>query len=227
MKVFVVPVGASRYQLYVELPRDAVVIDADDTSAGWFARKVQQFKQTLAEAEEERLRRERGEPTVARGIGRKIMAKIAEAVAEQRLLWSMRHQTQINLVHPDDLAASDAQAFVNGEFSRDSAKHRRWLLIDGLMAAITGPLFFFVPGPNVIAWYFTFRAVGHFLSWRGALRGLTEISWTPEASAPLSAIRAALALGQAERCARLDAIASELGLAHLTGFVERLREQAK
>lgn len=227
MKVFVVPVGASRYQLYVELPRDAVVIDADDASTGWFARKVQQFKQTLAEAEEERLRRERGEPTVARGIGRKIMAKIAEAVAEQRLLWSMRHQTQIDLVHPDDLAAPDAQAFVNGEFSRDSAKHRRWLVIDGLVAAITGPLFFFVPGPNVIAWYFTFRAVGHFLSWRGALRGLREISWTPEASAPLSAIRAALALGQAERCARLDAIASELGLAHITGFVERLREQAK
>ena len=227
MKVFVVPVGASRYQLYVELPRDAVVIDADDASTGWFARKVQQFKQTLAEAEEERLRRERGEPTVARGIGRKIMAKIAEAVAEQRLLWSMRHQTQINLVHPDDLAAPDAQAFVHGEFSRDSAKHRRWLVIDGLVAAITGPLFFFVPGPNVIAWYFTFRAVGHFLSWRGALRGLREISWTPEASAPLSAIRAALALGQAERRARLDAIASELGLAHLTGFVERLRERAK
>ena len=44
---------------------------------------------------------------------------------------------------------------------------------------------------------------------------------------PLSGVRAALALGQAERCARLDAIASELGLAHLTGFVERLREQAK
>jgi hypothetical protein len=227
MKVFVVPVGVSRHQLYVELPRDAVVIEADGASTGWFARKVRQFKQTLAEAEEERLRRERGEPTAARGIGRKIMAKIAEAVAEQRLLWSMRHQTQVDLLHPDDLAAPDAQAFVNGEFSRDSAKHRRWLVIDGLAAAITGPLFFFVPGPNIIAWYFTFRAVGHFLSWRGALRGLTEITWTPEASAPLSAIRAALALGQAERCARLDVIASELGLAHLTGFVERLREQAK
>jgi hypothetical protein len=227
MKVFVVPVGASRYQLYVELPRDEAVIDPDGTSTGWFARKVQQFKRTLAEAEEERLRRERGEPTVARGIGRKIMAKIAEAVAEQRLLWSLRHQTRVDLLHPDDLAAADAQAFVKEEFSRDSAKHRRWMLIDGLLTAITGPLFFFVPGPNIVSWYFTFRTAGHFLSWRGALRGLRDISWTPEASAPLSAIRAALALGQAERCARLDAIASELGLAHLTGFVERLREQAK
>jgi hypothetical protein len=227
MKVFIVPVGVSRYQLYVELPRDEVVIDADGTSTGWFARKVKQFKQTLAEAEEERLRRERGEPTVARGIGRKIMARIAEAVAEQRLLWSMRHQTRVDLLHPVDVSAQDAQAFVNGEFSRDVAKHRRWMVIDGTVAAITGPLFFFVPGPNVVSWYFTFRTVGHFLSWRGALRGLTQISWTPQASAPLAAVRAALALSQAERCARLDAISSELGLAHLTGFVERLREREK
>jgi len=88
-------------------------------------------------------------------------------------------------------------------------------------------LFFFVPGPNVVSWYFTFRTVGHFLSWRGALRGLNHITWTPEASAPLAGIQAALTLGSAERCARLDAIAGELGLAHLTGFIERLRERAK
>jgi hypothetical protein len=225
MKVFIVPVGASRHQLYVELPRDEVVIEGDGSSTGWFARKVRQFKQTLAEAEEERLRRERGEPTMARGIGRKIMTKIAEAVAEQRLLWSMRHQTQVELVHPDDLAGPDAQALLKDELSRDSSKHRRWMVIDGLAAAITGPVFFFVPGPNIIAWYFTFRAVGHFLSWRGALRGLTQISWTPRASAPLSAVRAALALTQRERCERLDAIAKELGLAHLTGFVERMKER--
>jgi hypothetical protein len=155
------------------------------------------------------------------------MARIAEAVAEQRLLWSMRHQTRVDLLHPVDVSAQDAQAFVNGEFSRDVAKHRRWMVIDGTVAAITGPLFFFVPGPNVVSWYFTFRTVGHFLSWRGALRGLTQISWTPQASAPLAAVRAALALSQAERCARLDAISSELGLAHLTGFVERLREREK
>jgi hypothetical protein len=227
MKVFVVPTGASRHQLYVELPREEVVVDAEDASTGWFARKVRQFKKTLAEAEEERLRRERGEPTVASGIGRKIMAKIAEAVAEQRLLWSLRHQTQVDLLHPDDMAPPDAQAFVHGEFTRDSAKHRRWLVIDGLAAAITGPVFFFVPGPNIVSWYFTFRAIGHFLSWRGALRGLRVISWTPQPSAPLSDIRTALALGQAERCARLDAISQALGLAHLTGFVERVRERAK
>jgi len=164
---------------------------------------------------------------MARGLGRKIMAKIAEAVAEQRLLWSLRHQTHADLMHPDYLPSSGAQELVNAEFTSDAAKHRRWMVIDGLIAAVTGPLFFFVPGPNIVAWYFTFRAVGHFLSWRGALRGLTAISWTPLSSAPLSAVREVLTLGSPERCERLDAIAEQLGLMHLTGFVERVRDRPK
>ena len=227
MKVFVVPVGPTEHQLYVEVPRDAVVPDEPQAATGWFARKVKQFRQTLADAEEERLRRERGEPSVTRGLGRWIMGKIAEAVAEQRLLWSLRNQSQVDLLHPVEFTSAAAQEFMKSEISRDAAKHRRWLVIDGVIAAITGPLFFFVPGPNIISWYFTFRAVGHFLSWRGAVRGLTQVSWTPVASTPLSAIRPALTLSQAERCARLDAISSELGLAHLTGFVERVRERQK
>src|SRR6185436_11198632 len=109
MKVFIVPVGASRHELYVELPREAVLLDSESETSGWIGRKVKQFKRTLAEAEEERLRRERGEPTVARGIGRRIMAKIAEAIAEQRLLWSLRYETEVDLAHPDDLAAADSQ----------------------------------------------------------------------------------------------------------------------
>ena len=227
MKVFVVPVGAARHQLYVEVPREAEVPDTDAEPTTWFGRKVKQFKQTLAEAEEERLRRERGEPSAARGLGRKIMGKIAEAVAEQRLLWHLRHETRVDLIHPFDLSGDDALKFVNTEFAKDAAKHRRWLLIDGLAAAITGPLFFFVPGPNVISWYFTFRAIGHFLSWRGARKGLHEITWTPAASAPLAAIRRVLSLDSRERCERLDEIAHELGLTHLTGFVERLRDRQK
>ena len=227
MRVFVVPVGPDRHQLYVELPREAIIPDVDGAQTGWFASKVRQFKQTLAEAEEERLRRERGEPSAAQGLGRRIMGKIAEAIAEQRLLWSLRNQTQVALVHPVDMTAPDAQALVKTEITSDAAKHRRWLVIDGLIAAITGPLFFFVPGPNIVSWYFTFRAVGHFLSWRGAVSGLTRVTWTAESSAPLTAIRQALTLGSQERCQRLDEITTELGLAHLTGFIERVRERSK
>jgi hypothetical protein len=102
------------------------------------------------------------------------------------------------------------------------SKHLRWLIIDGVAVAITGPLFFFVPGPNAISWYFTFRAAGHFLSWRGARRGLTQIEWHAEPSPPLSQVRAALELPAHDRRLRLLELGHTLGLTHLAGFVERV-----
>ena len=50
---------------------------------------------------------------------------------------------------------------------RDLGKHRRWLVIDALLLAVSVPLTL-IPGPNVPALYFSFRVVGHFLSMRGA-----------------------------------------------------------
>jgi hypothetical protein len=222
MQVFLVPVSASRYQLYVEVSAEAAAPAGAVPDAGWFARQSQRFQQTLAEAEQERLRRERGEPDTGSGLWRAIMRRIAETIAEQRLLWHLRHQSTAELQHPDDLDGDAAVREVRVEFARDMAKHLRWMLIDGAAVAITGPVFFFVPGPNLISWYFTFRAVGHFFSWRGARRGLTGIQWQTRPSAPLTAVRSALLAAQPDRRSRLDAIAQALGLKHFAGFVERV-----
>ena len=226
MKVYLVPVGPVRYRMYVEMPPEVVAPDADGSQRGWFGRQVQRFRATLAEAEAERLRNERGEASQATGPGRTIMRKIAEAIAEQRLLWHLRHQTTVQLCHPLDLEGGAALSEVRAEFSRDVAKHVRWLIIDGLLVAITGPVFFFVPGPNVISWYFTFRAAGHFLSWRGARKGMTKIDWRAEPSAPLAHVRQAIALPPHARRHRLEEISVALGLKHFTGFVERVASRA-
>ena len=67
-----------------------------------------------------------------------------------------------------------------------------------------------VPGPNFVAYYFAFRMVGHFLSLRGARHGLAVVQWTAKESAPLTQLRAAIALdGEA------------LKLEHLARFFER------
>jgi len=180
----------------------------------------------LAEAEAERLRRERGEAEQGTGLWRAIMRRIAETIAEQRVLWHLRHQTVVQLRHPSDLDAEHALQEVKSEFARDVAKHRRWTIIDGLLMATTGPLFFFVPGPNVISWFFTFRAVAHFLSWRGALKGLRVIEWRPESCPPLADVRQAIILPPEDRRHRLEQISDALGLKHLTGFVERVSSRA-
>jgi hypothetical protein len=222
MTVYLVPVGDRRYQLYVEVLAETADTAAPEPGGGWLSRQVHRFRATLAEAEQARLRRERGEPDEAGGLWQAILKRIAEAVAEQRLLWHLRHQTRATVLHPDDMTGPAALAEVVAEFSRDAAKHLRWLAIDGLAVAITGPLFFFVPGPNVISWYFTFRAIGHFLSWRGARKGLTRVAWTGEPSPALSAVRVALHLPAHDRRLRLLEIGETLGLAHLAGFVERV-----
>ena len=46
-----------------------------------------------------------------------------------------------------------------------------------------------VPGPNILAYYFGFRLVGHYLSRRGAKHALTEIIWQARPCAELSRLR--------------------------------------
>jgi len=224
MTVYLVPVGGPRYQLYVEVAPGAESEGVPDAPAGggFVARQIQKFRATLAEAEQERLRRESGEPETSSGLWKAIMRRVAETVAEQRLLWHMRHQTDVEVAHPDDIDSAAALREVRAEFSRDEARHRKWMFIDGAIVAVTGPLFFFVPGPNVVSWYFTFRAVAHFLSWRGARKALTGVTWRAAASPPLSAVRSALSLGTHERRLRLLEIGEVLELKHLAGFVERV-----
>lgn len=224
MTVYLVPVGERRYQLYLEAPLDdATAVPDGDHEGGWIARQIQRFRQTLAEAEQARLRRERGEPDGTSGLWAALLRRVAESIAEQRLLWHLRHETHVTLCYPDDVPESAALADVRAEFTRDVAKHRRWLIIDGLAVLVTGPTLMLLPGPNLLSWFFSFRVIGHWLSWRGARRGLTEIVWHGERSAPLAAVRAALDLPAHDRRLRLLAIGDELGLAHLAGFVERVR----
>ena len=228
MTVYLVPVGGSRYQLYVEIPPDAEDTDQSDADRrGWVGRQVKKFRAMLAEAEQARLKRERGEPDGGSGLWKAIMRRVAETVAEQRLLWRLRHQTDVNVLHPDDINGATALAEVRAEFMKDAARHLRWTIIDGVIVCITGPLFFFVPGPNVVSWYFTFRAIAHFMSWRGAKKGLTTINWHCEPAHALTDVRAALALHSDERRRRLLEIGDAMGLTHLAGFVERVRTRPK
>lgn len=223
MTVYLVPVGVHRYQLYVEMSaEEAVGATPAATGSGWVARQVHRFREMLVEAERERLRRESGEPGHGSGLWRAIMRRIAEAVAEQRLLWHLRQKTSADVLHPDDIDSDVALREVRAEFTRDVARHRNWMIIDGLIAAVTGPVFLLVPGPNILSWYFTFRAVGHFFSWRGALKGLTRITWQTAPSAPLTEVRSALGLPRHDRRVRLLEIGETLGLKHLAGFVDRV-----
>jgi hypothetical protein len=219
MDVFLVPAGPSRYALYCE---GAITTgdEHDAAAATWWGRMKASFRRAIDEGEAEARGAAEGE---SRGrLRRFITRKIAEAVAEGRLLWRLRGERAATLVHPDTIDGAAALAIARAELSVDYARHRRWLIIDGLITVITGPLFFFVPGPNLISWYFSFRAVGHFFSMRGARQGLSVIAFTTRSSPHLSAVAAALDGDPAVRAAKVAEAAAALDLERLPHFIERI-----
>jgi len=218
MKVFLVPAADGRHELYCEVASSAPGAEA---RAGTLrGRLLDGFRRLVAEGEEA----QHGHPGVPERsrLRRTITRKIAEAVAEQRLLWHLRHEAHVELMHPDDTPESQALASARALIAADFAKHRRWLVIDAVCTAITGPVFFFVPGPNVISWYFAFRAVGHYFAMRGAQQGLSAAQWTTAPSPALTDLRAALALDRESRTRRVDEIAQALGLTRLAFFMEKI-----
>jgi hypothetical protein len=219
MNVYLVPGAGGRYELYCEVPSGAP--DTDARAGTWRGWLVDGFRRLVAEGEEA----ERGAATEAperSRLRRAITRRVAEAVAEQRLLWHLRQESSVTLVHPGDITSADALAAARSLVSADYAKHRRWFAIDAVVTGITGPLFFFVPGPNVISWYFAFRAIGHYFAMRGASKGLTNVTWTGTSSSALTDLRAALSLDRELRTHRVDEIARSLGLNRLAVFVEKI-----
>lgn len=219
--MFLVPVGIERYELYCEEPEESAPAPAP--SSGLLKRLVYRFRELLAEAERER-RRGSGSEAAPAGLGSRVKARtlrwVAESIAEQRLLWQLRGRTQAILVYPDDLRESQAIEILRRQLTRDFERHRFWLAIDGLGLAGSAVLVL-VPGPNIVAYYFAFRIVGHFLSVRGARQGLVKVVWQPESSAPLSALRSVVTVAPDARAEQVHAVAATLRLEHLASFFQR------
>ena len=224
MEVFLVPTGETRYELYCE-----VIESSQPKRTGVVARMLRRFREVLAADQEERRDRRAARRSGATGRSDGWMARVrsgfvrgmAEWVAEQRLLWRLRHQDAAVLVYPDDLDPARALSIARGTLQRDIDHHRFWMVIDGLGVLVFGPLFFFVPGPNLISWYFVVKTAGHWLAFRGARRGGSRVEWSIRASDALAAVRQALALPRGDRRLRLRALSRELHLDQLATFVER------
>jgi hypothetical protein len=220
MDVYLVPVGRDRYELYCEVPDEPEEFP-EESSNGFIARMKQRFSALLAEAERER-RHGHAEERQGRFARAKAstLRYVAEAIAEQRLLWHLRRQDAACLFFPDDLDDRRATTLLRRQLGRDFEKHRFWLIVDSLGFIASGALVL-LPGPNIIAYYFAFRMVGHYLSLRGARQGLDVVAWTTEQSAPLSELRRAIGLDADERERRVHDVAAALKLEHLVKFFER------
>jgi hypothetical protein len=227
MDVYVIPISRDRYELYCEPSIDAESEANEVPTPGLLGRLRQWFSATLRAAEE---RQRRPVADSDRGIYRRLQDRafgwVATRIAEQRLLWNLRRHTAAVAIYPQDMTCEDAMVVVRRTLQRDYERHRVWLVVDLFGLILSGPIAL-VPGPNVLAYYFAFRVVGHWLSMRGAVQGLRRVSWSGRSCPPLTELRDVFALESPARAARVHDVAARLRLPHLSTFFERVGRVAE
>jgi hypothetical protein len=217
--VYLVPVGHGRFELYSEPPEDPVLDAHARATAGFWRRLLYRLDERWNEAVRLAMRPEVADGWFAR-VRDRAVRRTAESIAEQRTLWSLRHFSDAALIYPSDLSESAAAA-ARDRLLRHARRHHGWgLTIDTTLFVASG-VFVLIPGPNVFAYYFAFRVVGHYLSWRGATQALEATRWRLASEPALAELGGLAHLPRASRTARVAAIAAELKLPRLAAFFDR------
>jgi len=227
MDVFVIPAGGDRYELYCEQP---IVGDEPASPQRGIVGKVRNWFSAMIRAAEERHRQGPAAAVPSGWTARlqdRAMGWVAERIAEQRLLWNLRGLDSVTAAYPTDMTFDQVQNVIRLGLRKDYERRRKWMVIDGLLFLITfvalGPLFILIPGvANLPALYFGFRAVGHFLSMRGAGHGLKHVVWTGRPCPPLVELRGLERLDPLTRANSVHDIGVRLHLEHLPTFFDRV-----
>ena len=225
MDVYLVAVGPDRYECYYE---SAEQEEADEPVAGrgFFARMRAKFHEQLTEAERARHQKAIEEPKTFLGrMQKRSLRWIAERMAEQRLLWHLRKVDTATLHASADLPAGEAETIMRANLKWDAEHHRNRLILHTLALIAVVPVAL-VPGPNVLGYLFTFTVVGHFLAWRGAVKGLHYIAWTVAPNSALTDLRRAFSVDAADRHRIISDVAHRLHMPKMARFVEQMATPA-
>ena len=217
MVVFLVPAGRDRFELYSEVGDEPGAPPAREEGRfrRWAHAANLRWHQIVETA-----RRGRARGRLARWRDA-VVCRLSETIAEQRALWALRSHSEATLRYPAHVSVERARSELNQAISHARTHHLRWLMIDGLLFVASG-VFFFIPGPNLIAYYFAFRFIGHLQSWRGARQSMDVIEWSHEPDAGLAELASLVDQPRAERAPRVAAIAAALKLQRLSSFFDRV-----
>ena len=216
MIVYLVPVGKTRFELYAEPPED--LSPAPPPDAG----RLQRWTHIIGVRWHELVdaaRRGQGSGRMAR-LRDAAVRRLAETIAEQRTLWGLRGCPCATLLFPATITEEDARAALTRALTAARRHHGWWLVID-VVLLVGSAVLALVPGPNLIAYYFLFRLVGHLQSWRGAIVGLGRVAWTYEQSDSLAELATLVDVPRAVRAPRVAAIAAHLNVPRLSAFFDR------
>ena len=217
--VYLVPVGSGRYELYSE--------PADAAASGDTPPNGRGFWHGLSRDVQERWRRATHAAQLGGESGGRLarardwmVRRVAQSIAEQRTLWLLRDATTASFVHPSELSAASA-ADIRARMLAHARRHHGWWLMLNLVGVAVTAALAILPGPNLVAYYFALRAVGHALSWRGARQARDRITWRVRADPALTELGRLAHLSRDERAARVAGIAADLHLPRLPALFDR------
>ena len=224
--IYLVPVGARGFELYSEPPDEP---DAGDAAAsaqtsGTWHRLTHRLHLKWHDAVRA-ARRDSADTGMVARLRDATIRRTAEAIAEQRTLWMLRHARRVTMVHPSDQSAEQATAIRDRILTHAATHHVRWLAFDGVALVVSGILVV-IPGPNLIAYYLAFRVIGHYFSWRGARRAAMS-AWDLRSEPALAELGSLADLPREARASRVDAIAARLRLPSLAAFFDRTAVSAR
>ncbi|MCU1384346.1 MAG: hypothetical protein JWL71_3043 [Acidobacteria bacterium] len=227
--MYLVPIGCGRFELYTEPPDEAASAAAPRKDDGFVRRTMDRLQERWRHAAHTAAQAPHGASAPSGRVARArdwFVRRIAESIAEQRTLWSLRSVTLATLVYPTDLTDGSATAVRQRLLVAARRHHRRWLLANIVGVVLTAALVL-LPGPNVIGYYFAFRVVGHYLSWRGAGQGLDRITWRGTAEPALTELGVLAQQPREQRAARVAALSTALALPRLAAFFDRVAAPAR
>ena len=210
MKVYLLNLDGGRCVFYSEGPE---AVAESETAAprkgmrGWAERRYKSLQAVLTESE--------------KGVGlrvRRVWEWLQKRIPpDEPLLRALRGVSAVVLNHPQTFTEEETRALWQAYLKSRQGRHMFWFIINALVSPLTlllAPL----PGPNVIGYWFVYRAVCHMLARLGARNARSEQVTTGFLAN--GELDGAFGAQDEERIASLS---SSFGLQGLDDFVKRTK----
>jgi hypothetical protein len=170
LKVFLIPLGDDQTLFYAEAV-PAVIEN----------REVSRHRGALAWAEHQYFRFEKVLRESERGVGLKVR-RVWEWLhrrtsPEEAILRTLRLAESVELYSPAEMTSQKAKESWSHYISAKRRKHTLWLIVDTIVSPST-LLLMPIPGPNVVGYWFVYRAFCHLLVLLGIRKAQYEIERT-------------------------------------------------
>jgi Mitochondrial K+-H+ exchange-related len=210
VKIFLLNLGGERCVFYSEGPEAVAEIESEAVPRrgvrGWAERRYQSLQAVLTESE--------------KGVGlrvRRIWEWLQKRIPpDEPMLRSLRGVRAIVLHHPPVFTEEETRALWTVYLKGRQGRHMFWFIINALVSPLTlllAPL----PGPNVIGYWFVYRAVCHLLARLGARNARSE-----QVTAEFQSTNALDGSFDATENERIASLSSSFGLNGLEDFVKRI-----